>query len=229
MAQYNLTSMASIVARLGQRTDGLDVNVFWVEQEKLDAVNEALRVWQCLVGQFEQRFLQSVPPNNASSFLPVPRQFASLTRVSHNATQLTLLSLNELDNGYPDWFGTAGTPLYWAPVGVNNIALYPYPTTGELTFFGYKDLLRLQITDNIIIGNEELTKVLDYAEHYLSFKEGMTEMQASSTALDRMAAAAAYKNGRIGETNFYKRYAGLDRENVQRPMSGGQFVGMRQG
>jgi hypothetical protein len=227
VAAYQLTTIASIITRLGQRTDGMDTNVFWVEQEKLDAINEALRVWQCLVGQFEQLFKQSASPAQTNSFFPVPRQFASITRVLYNGNQLTLLSLNELDNGYPDWVNTQGTPLYWAPVGASNIALYPYPVGGELTFYGYRDLLKLGPMDYIIIGNEELTRVLEYAEHYLSFKEGMTEMQASSDALDKMAAAAAYKNGRIKQTEYFKHYAGLDRENTQRPMAAEQGVGIR--
>ena len=218
MANYTLTTVADAVKRLGQRTDGQNTNVFWTEEEKLFALNEALRVWQCLTGQWGMQMILTIP--SGVVFHSVPRQFASLLRVTRSLGQvalpdapLQLISLEELNTGFPDWQSTTGTPLYWAPAGVNSFALYPYPSAEtRLNLFGYIDLLTVGLGDYINIGNEELTRVLDYGRHYLSFKEGMSSLQASSEALTRLAEAASFKNARIENTEMFKKWMGLEHD-----------------
>ena len=224
MANYQLTSIASIIQRLGQRTDGADTNVFWTEAEKLDAINEGLRFWQALTGQWQQEW---VMPITASPFQPVPRQFASIYRVSYNGVPLPVTSLYELDTSFGAWQGVSGTPRFWAPCGVNEFALYPYPTSGTLTIVGYQDLPIYTNGMYINIGNEELTYVLDYARHFLAFKEGQGELDATLPGVERLVAAAALKNSRLTVTNTYKRYMGLDREEGERPLANGQVIGVR--
>ena len=211
MANYTLTTVADAVKRLGQRTDGLNTNVFWTADEKLWAINEALRVWQCLVGQWA---LSTTLNIGAVNFVNVPRQFASVMRVTWEDSPLQLISLEELDNGFPSWrAASAADPLYWAPNGANEIALYPRPSSGgDLVIYGYIDLLTVGLGDYINLGNEELTRVLDYGRHYLSFKEGMPSLQASSEALTALAKAAAEKNSRISQTELFKRAMGLDHD-----------------
>lgn len=224
MANYQLTSIASIVQRLGQRTDGADTNLFWGSEEKLDAINEALRFWQALTGQWQEII---TTPAIVGPFQSVPKQYSSIYRVSFNGRMLPLTSLYELDTGFSGWQNTSGTPQMWAPAGVNEIALYPYPLSGSLTYVGYQDIRRYELTDYINIGNEELTYVLGYAKHYLAFKEGSAELDNTLPSVEQMVKAASFKNARICETNTYKRYMGLDREEEQRPLANGQLVGIR--
>lgn len=221
MANYQLTTIADAVKRLGQRTDGQNTNVFWTADEKLWALNEALRVWQCLVGQWAMSMTLNV---GASPFFNVPRQFASIMRITSGTSQLQLISMEELDNGFPGWQAVSGTPLYWAPNGANSVALYPYPASGgDVVLYGYIDLLTAGLGDYINLGNEELTRVLDYGRHYLSFKEGMPSLQASSVALTAFAEAAALKNARIEETEMFKRAMGLDHDVPE----GRESIGVR--
>lgn len=234
MANYQLTGIASMVQRLGQRTDGADTNVFWTENEKLFAITEAMRFWQALTGQWQERLYLPLS-GKGSAFIDVPRQFASVYRVSHvvdgvSVTPLPITSLYELDTSFGNWQNTEGTPLYWAPCGVNKIALYPHPpssSVNSLELIGYQDIRPVGMGDYINIGNEELTYILDYARHYLAFKEGQGELDATLPGVERLMAAAALKNSRLVATNTYKRYMGIDREEGQRPLANGQIVGVR--
>lgn len=235
MADYQLTSIASIVSRLGQRTDGRYDNVFWTEAEKLLAIQEALTVWQCMVGQWQISVTSGIVAAGTENFYKVPRQIAGVTRVlwaaltDRDSTPLHLVSLFELDRGWPGWHGvTQGTPLYWAPNGLTEVAIYPAPNVaGTLTFQGFYDLSQVTLGDNINIGNEELTRVLDYARHYLTWKEGMSELQTSSGALTKMAEAASAKNARINALDAFKKYKGKDHQAVQQPIFGTESLGVR--
>lgn len=237
MANYQLTSIANILQRIGQRTDG--ANSFWTEEEKLWAIREALAVWQCMVGQWQTIVSTGLIQPSTQNFYIVPRQIAGVTRVSWTAgkdygtdviaTPLRLVSLFELDRGWPGWeANTIGTPLYWAPNGLTEIALYPAPSAvGSITFQGFYDLIDVNPGDNINIGNEELLRVVDYARHYLSFKEGMTELQASSEALSKYAEAASLKNARMNVLDPFKKYKGSDHQLGEQPIVGTETVGVR--
>jgi hypothetical protein len=98
---------------------------------------------------------------------------------------------------------------------------------GNLTFQGFVDIPNLTLGDYINIGNEELTRVLDYAKHYLSIKEGMSEMQSTSSALTKMAEAAGEKNARINALDAFKKYKGKDHQAVQQPIFGTEALGVR--
>ena len=45
---------------------------------------------------------------------------------------LNQISLFELDMGFPGWRESYGVPLYWAPDGLDWIALYPAPRGGAI-------------------------------------------------------------------------------------------------
>lgn len=236
MADYQLTSIDSIINRLGQRTDGRYDNVFWTAAEKLLAIQEALNVWQCMVGQWQASTTTGLVVASTNNFYLVPRQIAGVTRVLWRAdtdrtepTPLRLVSLFELDRGWPGWeANTQGTPVYWAPNGLTEVCIYPAPNVaGNLTFQGFVDIPNLTLGDYINIGNEELTRVLDYAKHYLSIKEGMSEMQSTSSALTKMAEAAGEKNARINALDAFKKYKGKDHQAVQQPIFGTEALGVR--
>lgn len=248
MANYTSTTIYSLLQRLGQRTDGRATsydtnqphpydNSFWTENEKLFALTEAIRFWQCLTGQWQEKFY--LPIEGGTAFIDVPKQLASVYRVSlvtwgSSTTPLHLTSLYELDTSFGAWQATEGTPLYWAPCGANQFAVYPHlPDQGGVwgrrafEIIGYRDIAHLDAGDYINIGNEELTYILDYARHYLAFKEGQGELDATLPGVERLVAAAAFKNSRLMATNTYKHYMGIDREEGQRPLANGETIGIR--
>jgi hypothetical protein len=219
MSAYARVSFSSVKARLTDRVGATSADSrFWSDAEKADAFNEALCVWQALTGDFTRAFTIPVLPASGADvpFVNVPRQISSVQRVLYGTTPLQLISLHELDNGYIGWQYTTGTPLYWTPVGLNVVALYPAPTSGTLTFEGLTEGIRL-ISDGdfVNLGDEELTRLLDYARFYAAFKEGTGEFTAASPALKRLMEAAALRNSRLKKTNTYRRAMGIHRDEEE--------------
>ena len=196
-----------------------DNSIFWVHQEKVDAINEGLKIWQALTGEWTTSF---EIPVTSGHYYNVPRQVASVSRMLYNTTVLEDTSLWELDYGTPGWEGTDGTPAEWAPHGVNEVVVYPAPTSGVLTFEGISEPIAVHLDGDFVdIGDEELTKILHYAHHYLTFKEGPSEAAATEGDLKGLMAAAALKNGRLLASEFYKDYMGIAKDEGQRPLSMG--------
>lgn len=221
MAQYQSVTLLQLQDKLKARTDGL--GVFWVQEEARTALNEAIRMWQVLTGYWIGTF--SVPAS-AQIYVDVPRQLVSLTRISHNTTALTLSAESELDLGSPGWeSAAAGTPVYWAPMGFNKVAFSPAAATGNIIFEGITEpTLLFSGSDFINIGDEELTRVLDYAVHYLAFKEGPPEFDATSEQLQNFMKAAGLRNAKLRETMMYKRAMGLVRDEVLKPSTSSDFT-----
>lgn len=204
MASYSGVTLSELKTRLISKLGGN--STFWVDQELNDAINEALCLWQVMAGEFTTTFVR---PALSVPFYDVPRQIISLYRVKWNSTPLVNTSLFELDNGFPGWQVAAGTPRFWAPIGLNKVAIYPAPTSGTITFEGLMENFRL-LTDGdfLELGEEQIVPILNYARHYCTFKEGGVEMESSANALVELVIAAGQWNGRIRETSFYRSALG---------------------
>lgn len=214
MASYARISLNDLLTRLRQRLDGVDV--YWTTQEKIDAINEALRVWQAMVGEWANVFSTVAL---SGTYLSVPPQITSLRRVSYNGTVLQLSSLQDMDMSNPGWETVIGTPTSWMPVGLNLVAFYPKATSGATILWeGIAETPQLQsVGDFINIGDEEVNRILGYAVHYAAIKEGTKEMEATLAALQDMIKAAALRNSRIKATTPYKRAMGLLKDEFLRP------------
>jgi hypothetical protein len=221
---YNRVTLSTILTRLTGRVG--NNSTFWTQDEKVMAINEALRIWQALTGEWRAEFAFDALGGN---YVNVPQQIVSVDRVLYNGTPLSLTSIWELDKGTPGWEGTAGTPLEWAPFGLNQVALYPGPASGSIKLEGVAELLPLTgLAEYIDIGDEELTKLLGYAQHYLAFKEGLPESKATEEDFVAFMEAAVLKNGRLVGSELYRRFMGESRDENQRPLESGQpVVGVR--
>ena len=226
MANYQRISFQEIKNRLRSRTDG--IGIFWGPLELRDAINEALRVWNALTGYWTTTFNV---PTNSDVYQTVPSQITTLQRVQYNGAGLTLTSVAELDYGNPNWEAIApGTPIYWAPIGINQVAFNPPPMAqNSLVFEGVQETPQLtNDSDFINIGDEELTRILDYAQHYLSFKEGPPEFDNTLGAYKEFLRAAGIMNSKLKDTALYKRAMGLVRDEMERPStSPNETVGIR--
>lgn len=218
MANYDRVTLGDIKQKLRERTG----ETFWSDEEYTDAINEAIRCWQLMSGEWTRNI--DFPANAALlNTYDVPKQICSLQRVSHANVGLTMSALPEMDSGAPGWEGTSGTPTYWMPAGVNIVDLTPYPTSGTINFEGYEEAPIMYTNGDFInIGDEELSCLLGYALHYLSFKEGITESESTIPLLAKMVQAAGRRNSNFRALASYKRYMGIYREAVERPSEVGE-------
>lgn len=127
-------------------------------------------------------------------------------------------SVYELDTGTPDWRKTFGTPLYWAPDGFDWVVLSPAPLGGGILLEGYKEPPVLNNDwDYIDLGDEELVRILDYAQFYLAFKQGPQEATENvKPLLENMMQAASLRNARLRASALYREYMGIHRDEPER-------------
>jgi len=211
---YVRVTLATLDTRLIERCG--DNQTWWTAPERVDAINEALSCWQAMTGNWSAAYPLSA---DGSVFYVVPKQLTSLQRVLHDGVALALISIPELDYGFAGWTSApAASPQFWAPNGINEFAVYPPPTSGIFTLEGFTEAPWLSAPGDFIdIGDEDLPKILDYAHHFLTFKESGQELQGTTPELQGFFTGAAERNGRLRATTFYRRWAGLDRAAEQRP------------
>jgi hypothetical protein len=197
-------------------------SVFWVDQEKRDAFNEALCVFQAMTGTSTEEIDMGV--QSGEVWYSSPLQICSIQRISWNGTPLTETSLAELDNGFPGWEDTAaGTPLYWAPSGLTEFILYPPASSGSLHVEGISDAVRVfEDGDWLNLEEEKFHALLAYGHHYLTFKEGGVELESSMGDLREFVLFAADENAELRKTSLYRRYMGLPKDETENPPSIGQ-------
>lgn len=213
MASYSKFALGTLIDHVSSRVG--NNTVFWGPEEKRDGIMEGVLVWQALTGESLRTF---AIPVTSGAFYDVPRQLDSVRKVSFASSTLTAISKWELDMAYPNWQTTTGTPLYWAPAGVNKIVLYPSPTTGSIVFDGYAEVPLLNTsTDFIQLNDDSVSAILAYAHHYCSFKEGGQEFADSSGFLQEFLKAAADRNQKLVATEFYRHFMGQLRDERQVP------------
>lgn len=227
MANYSRISLGTLKTRLSDRL-GANV-VFWSEKERGYAINEAIRVWAALTGQWMKAI--ATPTLAGQTFYAVPKQIVSLQRVRYNGAVLDQTSLFELDNGVSNWQGTAAaTPKLWAPVGLNLVALYPAtPAGGSLSMEGIGSAPYILADGEFIdLGDEEIGRVLDYAHFYLTYKEGGLELQSALPLFTNFMESAVLRNKRLRASGYFRKYLGEVRDETQRePRPGGDSIGAR--
>lgn len=222
---YSVTSGLDVVTHLTGRVGGN--STFWNAQEKRDAFNEALSCWNCMTGEFTTSFSL---PVTGDTYYNVPRQIASVQRVSYNGAGLMSTSIEALDMAQPGWQNdAAATPREWAPVGLTIVAVHPAPTTGTFLFEGIAETPHLlNDGDKMDAGDEFLDALLSYGHHYLSFKDGGAEFQASEAGMEKLIDAATGRNSRFIAVSTLMRIMGRDTgEQLKKPRSPIKTVGAR--
>lgn len=221
MARYASISRDELVARLTAQTGP----TFWGSSEKVDAVNEALNVWQAMTGSMVGN--ATILLNGASSYT-IPSQFATLQQVLYGTTPLFYATAFELDHLRSGWESETGDPEFWTSSGLTSLSLVPNPTSGTLKLYGVLETGALGSGgDTVDLGEEEVLRILDYAQHYLAFKEATQELTSSAEMQKKFLEAAAKRNGRLQATSLYRRTMGLDKEGGERPSEKEPTVGIR--
>lgn len=203
MASYARVTLTEIQGFLAERVG--NNTVFWPAAQATEAINHAMRVWQALTGEWSIH--TATVTGTGNYFYDIPSTGYAPFRVSYGGAALSLTSLEELDLAFPTWedASSTGTPLYWAHVGATMLVVYPAPASGSISLEMYQDTPVLSAGGDFIqIDDGDLEKLLDYAHHVLTFKEGISEMESTKGALTGLIEAAARKNAALRKANFYR-------------------------
>jgi hypothetical protein len=125
-----------------------------------------------------------------------------------------------MDQGFWGRQGSAsGTPDYWAPLGIDKFVVYPKASTTQyvgVQYYSADPRLNLDDTAYIDLGDEELLRILDYAQWALAFKEGLQEAIVNVQPLKEMfLTAARLRNQRLRNTAPYRDYMGPSRDEAE--------------
>jgi len=193
---------------------------FYTEDEVGIYLNEALRVWNLITWQWHGSVF--IPTVASQTFYDVSASVLKTMRVEYNNVPLDLTSLQSLDLGQPGWQGTAaGTPKRWFPVALTQIGIYPTDAIGgnSLRVEGVLTTpVLVNESDYLDLGQWQVQALLDYVHHLATFKQGGEEFKASLQTLKSFMTAAGVQNRKFAETALYKRYMGMDLDELLRPM-----------
>lgn len=198
-------------------------SAFWNDDEKANSLNEAMAVWQLMVGEWTADIGMTVTSDLLSNYFDVPKQVVSIQRVLYNNVPLTETSVWDLDQLFSSgWEGTGTLPTWWAAIGLNKVALYPQPSVGgNIEFQGISEVpFPLNGGDWVNFGDELLTAFLKYEHHYLTFKEGGAELQGTLDELQSFVKAAILKNKQISVVAPRLRYMGYQGDERENPQTG---------
>jgi hypothetical protein len=222
---YVATSWATIRARLADRYEG---KVWWSGDDARTAFNEGLRLFNLLVARWKRRETLATGANQylyTTSASMLARQ-----RITIAGRPLSPSSLEDFNNGRPTWRsettasgGSVPTViLLWAPVSLRTFYVWPADAVGGQTFTidGVATTPTLtEDSDTLDLGEEQLTLLLDYALHALSFSQGATAFAASQALFRGFLAGCAEENGQIKSTQIYRRVMGLTHRDLK-PLRG---------
>jgi len=219
MADY---TWSTIRQRLQERVES---KPFWDATEARDAFNEALLTWNLLTGMWKRRITLPTVANQYEYALSATMLYRM--RITYNNLPLTPSGREDLNNGRHTWRsettasgGDVPTrPVLWAPVSLQLIYIWPADAVGggTLTVDGVSATpVVVEDGDTVDIGEEDLTTLLGYSLHVLTFKKGGPAFAATMPYFTAFLEGAADLNDLIKTSQFYRRYMGLDRRD-QKP------------
>ena len=221
---YQNTTLTTLLARLADR---VDQQVWWTSDQARRAINEGLRIWSLITGMWQGANNLVTIPNDP--FLYVAGSMVKGTRVSMGGRRLVQSSIYGFDHGLHNWQGTTtatagapSVPVYWAPVGLTEIAIYPADATvlgSAIVVDGVRNTtLLVNGADFLDLGDEEINTLLGYALHALAFYKGAAALQATRPLLVDFFKAAAKRNAVFAASNLFRKITGIDRTRYQQPM-----------
>ncbi len=239
---FATTSLTALLARLAQRTESA---VFWTPDSATRAINEAIRLFNLITGLSRTTATVSTIPDTPylAVISPAPAHWLKITRVRipSPARELNPISLAGLDLTFPGWEAhttlTAPSgltaPRYWAPAGMGRLAVYPADTTVVAGGNGPRTLavdgiisanVLVSAGDFLDMGDEELTALLGYALHVLSFSKGAAALQATRPFYLAFLKAAADRNAVFAASSFYRKVIGQDWTRLAYPLRSASSV-----
>lgn len=209
------TTLQELLTEMGQRWAGTP---FWTDDDALQAINEALRFWNLLTGQWKG---QVALPTSTSFFYTVPTTLTFQFRVTWNGIPLQPTSIRGLDLGSPNWRNqTVSTgnpvparPTRFAPCGLKSFAIWPKDVvlTNSLIVEGVTNTpVLVNPGDFLDLGDEERDPILKEALHVASFKVGGAIWKKTFAFHQAFLLAAVDRNSRLKADTLLRRIAGFD-------------------
>jgi hypothetical protein len=241
---YANTTLSQLLTRLAERTEGA---VFWSASSATLALTEAIRLWSLFTGLSRLTVtVSSVATDPANPYIelvsPARPQFLKVTRVRvpSPARELNPTSLAGLDASFPGWEAQttltspiATAPRYWAPAGMGRIAIFPADAPISAGGNGPRSLavdaiacanILVAPTDFLDIGDEDLTALLGYALHVLSFSKGADALRTTRPLYLAFLKAAADRNAVFAASSFYRKIIGQDWTRMAQPLRAASSV-----
>lgn len=225
---YQAYDLTDLLARLTARTDDVP---FWDTDEATAAINEALCTWNMLTGRWTTRLVLETTPITGEYTLPMTVSYR--TRLLFNNLPMSPASREDFNNGRPNWYsettasgGDVPTrPMLWAPVSLNLIWIWPGDFAGHnaLTIDGVASTPVLTDPgDYVDLGEDDLSILLGFALHVLTFKKGSVWFAATRPYFEAFLRAAGEENQLITTSQMYRRYLGLDHRDLK-PIRNGKI------
>lgn len=200
--------------------DRLGNSVFWDKYAEVAIyINEALRVWNLMTGQWKDKFTYNTVANQI--FYTISDHILKPMRVTFNGLPLDLTSLFSLDNGEAGWQADSSVPNVWFPVGLTKIGIHPADSVGDNSLVVEGLVLAPVLTDDtayLDLGEWQVQALLDYAQHIASFKQGGEEFKATQALLQNFFKAAGIQNDKFTKSAIYRRFMGEDAEEALKPI-----------
>lgn len=212
---YTQLTLAQLRARLQQYTEGTP---FYTDAEATLAINEALRTWNLLTGRWHGRLVMETTPNNPDYALASSVLYR--TRVLWNGLPVDGGSYPSLQSAHPRWItdttatggGVPTRPVFWCPLSLRTILIWPADAAGHnaLTVEGVATTPVLTADGDFVdLSEADVSRLLPFALHVLTFKKGGQAFAATAPAYTRFLVAAGEENQLLTTSQAYRRFAGL--------------------
>jgi hypothetical protein len=224
---YTAITLATLRQELQDKYESLPL---WTVTEANNAINESLRRWNMLTGQWKQKVVLNTTQVNGipTVWYALPGSLVYNMRVEWNEYPVEQTSIGDLDYGHSTWEGeTTKTlnvptrPSLCAPAGLQMIAIWPADATlpNSLTIDGIARTPALvNDTDFVDLGQDEHHALLSEALHISLFKGARQWLAASQAQHKMFLQGAAAKNERLKASTWFRKAMGLDLNRGQRPM-----------
>lgn len=193
---------------------------YWSATEANDAINEALRQFNMYTGYWRGSVTINTTANTV--FYAVSNTMTRATRMYRSGKALGRKSIVELYRQRRNWRtqttasggGVPTTVQEWAPIGLNNIAIWPAHAAGGLTL----TLDAVKITpiltadgDFVDLGSEEQDALLDECMWILTFKRPSLR-DVMRQRHEHFLQACLERNDQLRASSHFRHVLGLDQE-----------------
>lgn len=204
---YTAITRAQLRGKLQERYED---SPFWTTEDANLAINHALRVWNLLTSYWRRRIVVANQPNDP--LVSIPGTLAQQTAITWQGRPMVGVSVAELQMLATNWWyaragdtGVPTRPTFWAPVGLNLIAIYPASRVqGSLEVDGVRSTPVLASDGAFVdIGPEELDTLLGYMLHVVALKAGAAFVERTKPNLEAFIAAAVQRNALLKRTRWF--------------------------
>lgn len=223
---YQQVTLSTLQQRLAERYESVP---FWGAEDARLALNEGLRVWSMTTGMWRTVVTLPTVPNDP--YVAVPSSLVQGTRLTWNDLPLERASMMDFEYGLTNWrltttatTGAPTRPLYWAPVSLNLLAIYPADAYASVNGTHALQVNGMRATpvlvtpgDFIDLGQEQFDVLLGYALHVLAFKLGGTFLANTYPYWTTFLKAAAQQNRQFAASSYYRKLQGLDQQRRLMP------------